>query len=178
MHLALSLATLKHGYRKQTIMSRSPSFAFKSTSKKWLVHVPAGLSDTGKLSRRYFHTRDEAKAFAGKLRGNFKDDGVKASVLSPRAADDACLHVPHLRPPETIRPFRGADQVPDPGRFPFPALPFPESRATRCPTITLSGVSRICPARKLCRRFSKPSTPVWVEANPLFPFPPIRPPAF
>jgi integrase len=70
-------------------MSRPPSFAVKATAKGWLVHVPASLSDTGTLSRRYFTTRDGAKKFAKKLRLGYKADGEKASVLPPRVADDA-----------------------------------------------------------------------------------------
>jgi integrase len=70
-------------------MSREPSFAYTDTKKGWLVHIPASLSDTGKLSRRYFDTRDGAKKFAKKLRDGYKADGKKASVLPPRMADDA-----------------------------------------------------------------------------------------
>lgn len=75
--------------QQTAIMSRPPKFAFKSTTKGWLVHVPASLSDTGKLSRRYFATRDKAKDFASKLHGSYKSDGEKASTLPPRVADDA-----------------------------------------------------------------------------------------
>lgn len=78
-------------------MSREPSFAYTDTKKGWLVHIPASLSDTGKLSRRYFDTRDGAKKFAKKLRDGYKADGVKASVLPPRMADDAVVATKMLK---------------------------------------------------------------------------------
>ena len=43
-------------------MPRPPSFDYRKTSKGWLVHIPGSVSDTGRLRRRYFKTRDEAKA--------------------------------------------------------------------------------------------------------------------
>lgn len=68
---------------------RTPSFKVKNTPKGWLLHVPASLSDTGKLQRRYFRTRDEATEEAAKIRGEYRAHGEKASVLPPRVADDA-----------------------------------------------------------------------------------------
>jgi integrase len=79
-------------------MSRLPSFAVKSTSKGWLVHVPASVSDTGKMSRRYFPNRESAKAFAKDLRTRFYESGIRASTLPPRVADDAVAALGLLAP--------------------------------------------------------------------------------
>lgn len=70
-------------------MPRSPSFRVKNTTKGWLLHVPASLSDTGKLQRRYFRTRDEAVDEASKLRDGYRAHGEQASALPPRVADQA-----------------------------------------------------------------------------------------
>lgn len=70
-------------------MPRTPSFKVKETSKGWLFHVPASISDTGKLQRRYFPTRDAAVKEAKKIRGEYRANGEQASVLPPRVADDA-----------------------------------------------------------------------------------------
>jgi integrase len=51
--------------------------------------VPASISDTGKLQRLYFKTRDSALATATTLRNDYKENGEKASVLPPRIADQA-----------------------------------------------------------------------------------------
>lgn len=70
-------------------MSRTPSFRIRSTPKGWLLHVPASLSDTGKLQRRYYPTRDAAAKEAATMRENFRANGEQASVLPPRVADQA-----------------------------------------------------------------------------------------
>lgn len=61
----------------------------RNTLKGWLLHVPASLSDTGKLQRRYFRTRELATAEASKIRGDYRANGEQASVLPPRVADEA-----------------------------------------------------------------------------------------
>lgn len=49
-------------------MARQPSFNFRKTTKGWLVCIPGSVSDTGRFRRRYFSTRDEAKAECQRLR--------------------------------------------------------------------------------------------------------------
>ncbi len=66
-----------------------PSFKVRNTPKGWLLHVPASLSDTGKLQRRYFRTRDAAAEEASRIRGEYRANGEAASVLPPRVADEA-----------------------------------------------------------------------------------------
>lgn len=70
-------------------MPRVPSFKVRNTPKGWLLHVPASLSDTGKLQRRYFRTRDAATEEASRIRGEYRAHGEAASVLPPRVADEA-----------------------------------------------------------------------------------------
>jgi len=64
-------------------------FKVKSTPKGWLLHVPASVSDTGKLQRRYFQTRDAATAEASRFRAEYRANGEQASILPPRVADQA-----------------------------------------------------------------------------------------
>lgn len=49
-------------------MSRPPTFNYRNTPKGWLVNIPGSVSDTGRFRRRYFGTRDEAKAECKRLR--------------------------------------------------------------------------------------------------------------
>ncbi|MBK1853696.1 tyrosine-type recombinase/integrase [Verrucomicrobiaceae bacterium 5K15] len=64
-------------------MPRTPRFDYRKTSKGWLVNVPASASDTGKFRRRYFSTRDEAKAEAKRLRE--AANGTRAKAIDIRA---------------------------------------------------------------------------------------------
>lgn len=68
---------------------RTPKFQVRSTPRGWLLHVPASISDTGKLQRRYFKTRDAALAEASTFRNDYKSHGEKATALPPRIADQA-----------------------------------------------------------------------------------------
>lgn len=55
--------------------------------------MPASISDTGKLQRRYFKTRDEALVEASAFRKDYKAHGEKATALPPRIADQALAAV-------------------------------------------------------------------------------------
>jgi integrase len=68
---------------------RTPTFRVKNTPRGWLLHLPASISDTGKLQRRYFKTRDAALAEASTFRADYKAHGEKATALPPRTADQA-----------------------------------------------------------------------------------------
>lgn len=70
-------------------MPRTPSFKVKQTAKGWLLHIPASISDTGAMQRRYFPNRAEALAEATKHRENYREHGEQATALPPRVADDA-----------------------------------------------------------------------------------------
>ncbi len=70
-------------------MPRTPSFRVKNTPRGWLLHLPASISDTGKLQRRYFKSREAALAEATTFRADYKAHGEKATVLPPRTADQA-----------------------------------------------------------------------------------------
>ena len=61
----------------------------RNTPRGWLLHVPASISDTGKLQRRYFKTRDAALAEASTFRNDYKLYGEKATALPARIADQA-----------------------------------------------------------------------------------------
>jgi integrase len=75
--------------KHQITMPRTPSFRVADTDKGWLLHVPASLSETGKLQRRYFKTRDEAVKAAAVMREGYRANGEQACVLPPRVADQA-----------------------------------------------------------------------------------------
>lgn len=72
---------------------RTPKFQVRNTSRGWLLHVPASISDTGKLQRRYFKTREAALAEASTFRNDYKAHGEKATALPPRIADQALAAV-------------------------------------------------------------------------------------
>lgn len=59
--------------------------------------MPASISDTGKLQRRYFKTKEEALAEASAFRKDYKAHGEKATVLPPRIADQALVAVKLLQ---------------------------------------------------------------------------------
>jgi integrase len=72
------------------IMPRSPSFDYRKTPKGWLVQIPGSVSDTGRFRRRYFKTRDAAKAECQRLREINKGLQEKAVDIAPDLAADAC----------------------------------------------------------------------------------------
>lgn len=72
---------------------RTPKFQVRNTPRGWLLHVPASISDTGKLQRRYFKTRDAALAEASAFKKNYKEHGEQATALPPRIADQALAAV-------------------------------------------------------------------------------------
>lgn len=59
--------------------------------------MPASLSDTGKLQRRYFKTRDAALVDASAFRKGYKAHGEQATALPPRIADQALAAVKLLQ---------------------------------------------------------------------------------
>lgn len=79
-------------------MARKASFKFKNTPKGWLIHVPASISDTGKLRRRYFATRDEAKAEAQRLRAVAEGRREKGASIRHALAEDAVTAEEILKP--------------------------------------------------------------------------------
>ncbi|MEI7909756.1 MAG: site-specific integrase [Verrucomicrobiota bacterium] len=60
-------------------MSRPPAFNFHKTPQGWLVGIPGSVSDTGRYRRRYFKTRDEAKAECARLKE--VKSGVRAKTI-------------------------------------------------------------------------------------------------
>ena len=74
-------------------MPRTPKFQVRNTVRGWLLHIPASISDTGKLQRRYFQTRDAALAEASTFRAEYRAHGEKATALPPRIADQALTAV-------------------------------------------------------------------------------------
>lgn len=74
-------------------MPRTPKFQVSNTPRGWLLHVPASISDTGKLQRRYFKTREAALAEASAFRKDYKAHGEQATALPPRVADQALAAV-------------------------------------------------------------------------------------
>jgi integrase len=69
-------------------MARIPKFNFRKTPKGWLVNLPGTVSDTGRFRRRYFDTRDEAKAECQRLREISNGTrALAADIPSDLAAD-------------------------------------------------------------------------------------------
>lgn len=79
-------------------MARKANFKIRSTPKGWLIHVPASISDTGKLRRRYFATRDEAKVEAQRLRAVAEGRREKAAAIRSALAEDAVAAEEFLKP--------------------------------------------------------------------------------
>jgi integrase len=71
------------------IMPRPPSFEYRKTPKGWLVCIPGSVSDTGRFRRRYFETRDKAKAESQRLREISNGVHAKAVDIAPELAADA-----------------------------------------------------------------------------------------
>lgn len=82
-------------------MPKRPQFAYKNTSKGWLLNVPASISKSGRRERLYFASRDLAKAEAKNLSEKYKKHGENASVISPAVAEDA------VKAMEILTPFQG-----------------------------------------------------------------------
>ena len=62
-------------------MPRRPSLAVKNTPKGFLVHVPASMSGSGQLERRYFRVERDANAFAGTLRTKYHT-GLRGGIVT------------------------------------------------------------------------------------------------
>jgi hypothetical protein len=65
----------------------TPKSQVRNTSRGRPLHVPASISDTGKLQRRYFKTREAALVEASTFRNDYKAHGEKATALPTRIAD-------------------------------------------------------------------------------------------
>lgn len=97
-------------------MPRMPSFRYRQTPKGWLVHIPASLSETGALTRKYFPSREKAQKFAADLREEYRKTGSSAPVIPPRLADDALaasrmLETRNLTLREVVRQFVEAERI-------------------------------------------------------------------
>ncbi len=73
----------------QKIMAREASFDYRKTPKGWLVNIPGSVSDTGRFRRRYFTTRDEAKAECKRLKEIRDGVRTKATDIPADLAADA-----------------------------------------------------------------------------------------
>lgn len=79
-------------------MARKASFKVRSTDKGWLLHVPAAISDTGKLRRRYFPTREAAKLEAQRLREVSEGKRERGAAIRHALAEDAVSAEEILKP--------------------------------------------------------------------------------
>lgn len=70
-------------------MARKAELNYRKTPKGWLVNIPGSLSDTARFRRRYFSTRDEAKAECQRLKEIQKGQRGLAADISIGAAEDA-----------------------------------------------------------------------------------------
>jgi len=70
-------------------MARTAKIKVQNTDKGWLVNIPATYSETGARARRFFKTRELATEFAGTLRENVNDHGMKSVTLSSQLTMDA-----------------------------------------------------------------------------------------
>ncbi|MEK7953254.1 tyrosine-type recombinase/integrase [Luteolibacter soli] len=80
-------------------MAKNPRFDYRKTPKGWLVNIPGSVSDTGRFRRRYFETRDQAKAECQRLREIYQGGRAKASDITAALAEDA------TRAAELLAPF-------------------------------------------------------------------------
>ncbi len=78
-------------------MPKAPKFQVKNTPRGWLLHVPASISDTGKLQRRYFKTKEAALLEATTFRKDYRAHGEQSTALPPRIADQALSAVKLLQ---------------------------------------------------------------------------------
>lgn len=79
-------------------MARQAKFNYRKTQKGWLVNVPGSVSDTGRFRRRYFGTRDEAKAECTRLREISTGTRSEAIDIRPGLAEDATRAADMLKP--------------------------------------------------------------------------------
>jgi|GEM_PF-4650896 len=70
-------------------MARKAELNYRKTPKGWLVNIPGSLSDTARFRRRYFKTRDEAKAECQRLKEIQKGQRGLAADISIGTAEDA-----------------------------------------------------------------------------------------
>ncbi len=70
-------------------MARIAELNYRKTPKGWLVNVPGSLSDTGRFRRRYFQTRDKAKAECQRLNEIQRGQRGLAADISTATAEDA-----------------------------------------------------------------------------------------
>ena len=70
-------------------MARIAELNYRKTPNGWLVNVPGSLSDTGRFRRRYFATRDKAKAETQRLNEIQKGQRGLAADISTATAEDA-----------------------------------------------------------------------------------------
>ena len=66
---------------------RAPAFKFTKTPRGYVVNTPATLSETGKRTRQYFATQDEARGACTELRNRSLDHGTSAPTLAPGRSD-------------------------------------------------------------------------------------------
>jgi integrase len=70
-------------------MARTAELNYRKTPKGWLVNIPGSLSDTGRFRRRYFSTRDKAKAETQRLNEIQKGQRGLVADISTATAEDA-----------------------------------------------------------------------------------------
>lgn len=73
-------------------MPKIPSLEPRETSRrtrKWLVNVPANISETGRRQRLFFATKDEASTYCQQTKTQVKNYGTKATVLTPGQLEQA-----------------------------------------------------------------------------------------
>lgn len=79
-------------------MPRIPRFDYKKSHQGWVVNVPASLSDTGRRRRRYFSTRDKAKAECRRLRELWTARETSVADIRHSLAEDATAAAEILSP--------------------------------------------------------------------------------
>ena len=80
-------------------MSRPPAFNFRKTSQGWLVGIPGTVSDTGRYRRRYFKTRDAAKAECARLKE------IKTGIRSKAIDIPADLAADAIKARDILTPY-------------------------------------------------------------------------
>lgn len=89
LRYCIHVSDMRTADEPQKIMPREASFDYRKTPKGWLVNIPGSVSDTGRFRRRYFTTRDEAKAECIRLKEISKGTRALATDIPADLAADA-----------------------------------------------------------------------------------------
>lgn len=85
-------------------MARTARFKPRRTPDGWRIIIPESVSESGKVQRRFFPTREEAEDFAATVRTHRTEYGKSSSILPPAWSDTTaqCRKLLGDRPPSDL----------------------------------------------------------------------------